>query len=73
MSAVGNVNAGTDTKNYYSYLAGTARTNAALETAAGESEVNVIGAQENQQVRGVNEQGRAMAGAQKVALASGGD
>ena len=72
MSAVGNYNAGQDSKNYYSYLAGTARNNAALERATGESNVREIGAQEMQQVKGVNEQGRDVVGAQKVALASGG-
>ena len=71
-SAEGAINSGNAEKNYYSYLAGTANQNAALSLAAGESEARTVGAEEFQQERSLNNQGRAVAGAQRVALASGG-
>jgi hypothetical protein len=71
-SAQAELQQGKDTKNYYSYLAGTSKINADLARAAGVSESQSVGAEENQQVQQINEQGRAVVGAQKVALASGG-
>ena len=72
MSAEGSIASSNAEKNYYSYLAGTANQSAALSLAAGESEAKTVGAEEFQQERTLNEQGRAVAGAQRAALASGG-
>ena len=71
-SAQSQLQEGKDAKNYYSYLAGTSKINADLARAAGVAESQTVGADENQQVKQINEQGRAVVGAQKVALASGG-
>lgn len=71
-SAYNQYQSGQEQKNYYSYLAGTARQNAELAKASGEAEAKTVGAQEAQQLGALHEQGRDVVGAQKVALAAGG-
>ena len=70
--AKSDIQAGKDTKNYYDYLAATSTSNAALARAGATAESAQVGEQAKQEVTQINEQGREVQGAQKVALASGG-
>lgn len=70
--AFGEIGAAKDQKNYYNYLAATSMTNARLARIGADVEAKGVGEQAFQQVGQLHEQGRDIAGSQKVALASGG-
>ena len=71
MSAVGQASAGKASNAYYQYMASNATQNAKLATAAGEANVQEIGAQERDQQRLVSEKTSRTLGMEKAGLVTG--
>lgn len=71
LSAVGQEKAGAASNQYYQYLASNATANAKLATAAGEANVEEIGAQTGQAERMIQEKTATVQGAQRAGLVTG--